>query len=149
MVLDVNRIPSRQSLAVKPQDGYARSDFADIDMVFGRVRAWRNGRQGLSSQACPMCIPARDALACKPAVEVTFECMSSLYARHFNVDADLLERLTSSRKESQEFAEGHWDHVLTAPFVFQIQPLNPGLQPFLISFSPPKTARPEMTRPHC
>jgi hypothetical protein len=48
------------------------------------------------------------------------------------MDADLLKRLTSSRKTFQEFVEGHWDHALTAAFVLQIQPLNPGLHPFLI-----------------
>jgi hypothetical protein len=65
-------------------------------------------------------------------VEVTPDGLSGMDARDFDMDADLLERLTSSRKEFQEFVEGYWDHVFTATFVFQIRPLNPGLQPFLI-----------------
>jgi hypothetical protein len=71
-------------------------------------------------------------LAGKPTVEVTPDGLSGLGARDFDMDADLLERLTSSRKEFQEFMEEHWDHVFSAAFVFQIQPLNAGLQPFLI-----------------
>jgi hypothetical protein len=62
-------------------------------------------------------------------------------ARDFDMDADLPERPTSSPKEFQESVEGHWDHVLTAPFVFQIQPLNPGLQPFLIFAEPAKNGK--------
>jgi hypothetical protein len=58
--------------------------------------------------------------------------LSGLDARDFDMDANLLERLTSSRKELQELVEGYWDYVVTAAFVFQIQPLNPGLQSFLI-----------------
>jgi hypothetical protein len=63
------------------------------------------------------------------------------------MDADLLERLTLSRKEFQEFVEGYWDYVLTAAFIFQIQSLNPGLQPFLIFVQPAKdgTARGDQT----
>jgi hypothetical protein len=149
MERDVIRIHSRQSLAAKPLDGHARSELTDIDLVLERVRAWRNWLEGLSSQACPRCILTCDDLAYKPAVEVTLDGMSGLDAWDFDMDADLLERLTSSRKEFQEFMEGHWDHVLTAAFIFQIQPLNPGSSHFLFWLSRPKTARPGMTRPHC
>jgi hypothetical protein len=107
MVRDVIRIPSRQSLAAKPPDGYARSDLTDIDLALERVRAWRKRLERLSDQPCPRCIPACDALACKPAVEVTSDGLSDLDARDFDMDADLLKRLTSSRKEFQEFVEGH------------------------------------------
>jgi hypothetical protein len=78
-------------------------------------------------------------------VEVTPDDLLGLDARDFDMDVDLLERLRSSGKEFQEFV-GHRDHVLTAAFVFQIQPLNPGLQPFLIFVQPPKTARPQVTK---
>jgi hypothetical protein len=74
-------------------------------------------------------------------VEVTPDGLSGLDARDFDMDADLLERLTSSRKGFQEFVEWHWDHVLTAAFVFQIQPLNPGLQSFLIFAQPAKDSK--------
>jgi hypothetical protein len=127
MAMDVIRIPSRRSLAAKPPDGYARSDLTDIDLVLERVRAWHNELEGLPSQACPRCILVCDALACKPAVEVTPDGLSGLDVRDSDMDADLLERLTSSRKEFQEFLEGNWDRVVTTAFVFQIQPLNPGL----------------------
>jgi hypothetical protein len=141
MVKDVIRIPSRKSLATKPPDVYARSDLTDIGLVLERVRAWRNGLEGLPNQACPRCILACDALACKLAVEVTPDGLSGLDAQDFEMDADLLERLTSSRKGFQEFIEEHCDHVLTAAFVFQIQPLNPGLQPFLIFAQPAKDGK--------
>jgi hypothetical protein len=134
--MDVIRIPSRQRIAAKPPDWYARSDLKGIDLVLERMRAWRNALEGLPSQACPRCILACDALACKPAVQVTPDGSSGLDAQDFDMDPDLLERLTSSRKEFQEFVEGHWDHVLTAAFVFQIQSLNPGRQPFLIFAQP-------------
>jgi hypothetical protein len=65
-------------------------------------------------------------------VGVTLDSLSGLDARDFYIDADLLERLTSSRKELQESLEGHWHHILAVAFAFQIQPLNLGLQPFLI-----------------
>jgi hypothetical protein len=71
-------------------------------------------------------------------VDVTPDGLSGLDAR----DANLLEPLTSSRKEFQEFVEGHWDHVLTVAFVFQIQSLNPGLQPFLIFVPLAKDGKP-------
>jgi hypothetical protein len=103
-----------------PPDGYARSDLTDIDLVLERARAWRNGLEGLPSQACPRCILACDALACKPAVEVTPDGLSDLDAQDFDMDTDLLEWLTLARKEFQEFLEGHWDHMFTAAFVFQI-----------------------------
>jgi hypothetical protein len=63
---------------------------------------------------------------------VTPDGLPGLDARDFDMDTDVLERLTSSRKGFQEFVEGHWDHVLIVVFVFQVRPLNPGLQPFLI-----------------
>jgi hypothetical protein len=136
MIKDVIRIPYRKNLPAKPPDGGARSDLTDIDMLLERVRAWRKGLEGLSNQACPRCILACNALACKSAVEATHDGLSGLDARDFDMDTDLLERLTSSRTEFQEFVESHWDYVLTAAFVFQIQPLNPGLEPSLI-FAPP------------
>jgi hypothetical protein len=141
IVMDVIRIPSQQSLAAKPPDGYARSDLMNIDLVLERGRAWRKELEGLPSQVCPTCILACDALACKPAVEVTPDGLSGPDAWDFDLDADLLERLTSSRKEFQEFVEGHRDYVLTVAFVFQIQSLNPGLQPFLIFTQPTKDGK--------
>jgi hypothetical protein len=107
MVRDVIRIPSRQSLAAKPPDGYARSDLTDNDLVLERVRAWGKGLEGLPSQAYPGCILSCDALACKPAVDVTPDGLLGLDAGDFDMDADLLERLASSRKEFQEFVQGH------------------------------------------
>jgi hypothetical protein len=74
-------------------------------------------------------------------VDVTPDGLSGLDTRDSNMDADLLERLTSSRKEFQEFVEGHWDHMPTAAFVFQIQSLNPGLQAFLIFAQPAKDGK--------
>jgi hypothetical protein len=120
MVMDVIRIPSRQSLATKPPDGYARYDLTDIDLVLDLVRARCNGLEGFPSQACPRCILVCDALVCKPAVEVILDGLPGLDARDFDMDTDLLKRLTSSRKKFQEFMERYWDHVLTAAFVFQI-----------------------------
>jgi hypothetical protein len=88
MVRDVIRIPSWQSLAARPPDGYARSDLTDVDLVLGQVRAWRNGLEGLPSQACLRCILACDALACKPAVEVRPDGLSGLDSRDFDMEAD-------------------------------------------------------------
>jgi hypothetical protein len=99
-----------------PTDGYYRSDLTDIDLV----RAWRSGLEGLPSQACPRCILACNALACKRAVEVTPDGLPGRDAWDFDMDADLLERFTSSRKEFRKFVEVNSDHALTAAFLFQI-----------------------------
>jgi hypothetical protein len=88
MVTDVIRIPSRQSLAAKPPNRETQSDLTDIDLVLERVRAWRNGLEGLPSQACPRCTLACAALACKPAVEVIPDGLSGMDARDFDMDAD-------------------------------------------------------------
>jgi hypothetical protein len=74
-------------------------------------------------------------------VEVTPDGLLGLDARDFDMDANLLERPTSSRKEFQEFMEGLWDHALTSAFVFQIQLLNSGLQSFLIFTQPAKDGK--------
>jgi hypothetical protein len=126
-------LPSRQSLCRNPPVGYERSDLTELSLVLDRVRKWRASLgEAVRSTDCPRCILACDALVCKPNVEVTADALSGLDARDFDLDGDLLESLTSSAKTFQEFIQGHWDHVLTAAFVFQVQPLNPKLRPFLI-----------------
>jgi hypothetical protein len=74
-------------------------------------------------------------------MEVISDGLLGLDAWDFDMDADLLERLTSSRKKFQQFVEGHWEHVCTAAFAFQIQPLNPGLQPVLIFAHPARAGK--------
>jgi hypothetical protein len=64
----------------------------------------------------------------------------------------LFDSLLTSRKGFFDFVKTHWDRVLHAAFVFQVQPLNPDLQPFIALAQPATdgegkgTARAAMTR---
>jgi hypothetical protein len=80
----------------------------------------------------PGCILACDALACKRDVEVTARGFKGLDASDFDFDGELFESLLSSRKAFLDFVKTHWDRVLHAAFVFQIQPLDPDLPAFLV-----------------
>jgi hypothetical protein len=131
-------LPSRQSLCRKPPERYERSDLTDFDLVIDRVRKWRSGIAGKlsTSTTCPRCILACDALGFKPSVEVTPDGVTGLDVNDFDFNYDLLESLTSSAESFREFVEGNWDKVIESAFVFQIQPLNPNLSPFVVYAQP-------------
>jgi hypothetical protein len=130
-------LPSRQALAHKPPSMYARSDLTDFRLVAQRVRAWRQShRRQIRSQDHPRCILACDALACKPSAEVTARGLKGLDASDFDFDSELFESLLSSPKAFLEFVNTNWDRILHAAFVFQIQPLDPDLRPFLVYAQP-------------
>jgi hypothetical protein len=48
----------------------------------------------------------------------------------------LLESLISSSVIFQEFVGQFWDQVLHSAFVYQVQPLDPELEPFIIFAQP-------------
>jgi hypothetical protein len=126
-------VPSRQALSQKPPSGYARSDLTDANLIVERVRAWRSLLRGkIGSKECPRCVLARDALACKPAVEVTSRGLRGLDDSDFDFDCGLFESLLSSPTAFLDFVHTHWDRVLHAAFVVQIQPLDPDLEPFIV-----------------
>jgi hypothetical protein len=130
-------LPSRQSFYSKPPMGYTRSDLTNFSLVADRIHAWRKTcGEDVRCTDYPRCILACDALACKPSVEVTRDGLHGLDSTDFDLGCDLFESLTSSRVAFQEFVQGHWDHVVTAAFVFQVQPLNPKLASFLVFAEP-------------
>jgi hypothetical protein len=63
---------------------------------------------------------------------VTRDGLSGLDERDLDFGFDLSESLTSSAKSVRECVQYHRDHVLSAAFVFQIQPLDPDLVPLVI-----------------
>jgi hypothetical protein len=107
-------------------------------LVADRVRKWRSSISGKLSTStfCHPCILPCDALVFNPAVEVTPAGITGLNACDFVFNFDLLESLTSSSESFREFVEGHWDKVIQSAFVFQVQPLNPELSPFVIHAYP-------------
>jgi hypothetical protein len=54
----------------------------------------------------------------------------------FDFDCDLFDSLLASRKGFLDFVKTQWDRVLYAASVFQVQPLDPDLRPF-IAFAQP------------
>jgi hypothetical protein len=130
-------LPSRQALSQKPPSGYARSDLTDKDLIVERVRAWRNALQGkIGHKECPRCVLACDALACKPSVEVTSGRLTGIDVSDFEFDDELFERILSSSQAFMDFVHTNWEAVLHAVFVFQIQPLDPELEPFIVYAQP-------------
>jgi hypothetical protein len=69
-------------------------------------------------------------------VAVTSDRIVGLDSSSFDFDRDLFESFTSSGAAFREFVEGDSDHVFTAAFVYQIQPLDPSLEPFLVYAEP-------------
>jgi hypothetical protein len=72
-----------------------------------------------------------DALACKPRVEVTTRGLKGINVSDFDFDCDLVDSLLASCKGFLDFLKTHWDGILHAAFVFQVQPLGPDLRPFI------------------
>jgi hypothetical protein len=54
----------------------------------------------------------------------------------FDFDCDLFDSLLASRKGLLDFMKAHWDRVLHAGFVFQVQPPDPDLRPFIALAQP-------------
>jgi hypothetical protein len=98
----------------------------DFSLVVEQVRTWRNNLRGkIGYKDCLRCILACDALACNPSVEVAAGGLTSVDESDF----DLFESLPASRKRLLDFVKTHWNQVLHAAFVFQVQPLDPNLRP--------------------
>jgi hypothetical protein len=86
---------------------------------------WRHSLRGtIEHNNRPRCILACDALAYRPSVEVNGNGLQGLDVSDFAFDDRLFESLLSSRKVFLDFVKTHWDQVLHAAFVFQVQPLN-------------------------
>jgi hypothetical protein len=69
-------------------------------------------------------------------VEVTRSGVKGLDVSDFEFESGLFESLLSSPRGFLDFVNTHWDRVLHAAFVFQIQPLNPEFRPFLVFAQP-------------
>jgi hypothetical protein len=139
-----NLLPSRKSLSRNPPAGSEWSDSTYISLVLDRVQKWHTamGKEAnLHSTVFPRCILACDARACKPSVEVTPDGLLGFHSNDFDFDCDLLESLTSSPDAFRDFVHRHWDRMLTAAFVFQIQPLDPRLRPFLTFAQPARDGK--------
>jgi hypothetical protein len=77
-------------------------------------------------------ILACDALACRPSVEVTGHRLKGWDVSDFDFEDRLFESLQSSRRVFLDFVKTHWNRVLYAVSVFQVQPLDPAFRPFVI-----------------
>jgi hypothetical protein len=69
-------------------------------------------------------------------VEVAGHRLKGLDVNDFEFEDRLFESPVSSRKLFLDFLKTHWDRVLHAAFVFQVQPLDPGFRPFVICVEP-------------
>jgi hypothetical protein len=137
MIRDEFSLRSYHALSQRPPSGYVRSDLTGLSLVVARVRAWRNNLRGkIPHGKCPRCALACDALACKPSVEVAAGGLGGTDVRDFDFESELSESLLASPKAVLDFTKTHWDRVLQAVFVFQIQPLDPDFRPFLVFAHP-------------
>jgi hypothetical protein len=137
MVRDQFSVPSRQDLSQRPPSNYLRSDLTDFSLVAERVRTWRNNLRGeIGHKDCPRWILACDALACKPNVRKTTGGLKGIDVSDFDFECDLFDSLLASRKGFLDFVKTHWDRVHHAAFVFQVQPLDPDLRPFIALAQP-------------
>jgi hypothetical protein len=84
----------------------------------------------------PQYVLACGALACAPTAEVNPQGLAGLDVSDLDLSYDLLEPLTSSSEAFQEFVGQHWDQVFHSAFVYQVQPLDPELEPF-VTFAQP------------
>jgi hypothetical protein len=55
----------------------------------------------------------------------------------FDFNDDVLESFTQSCQAFLDFVQGHWDRVVRAAFVVQLQPVNPDLPSSVMSAQPP------------
>jgi hypothetical protein len=135
-------LPSRQALRRAPPIDHICSDLTDYALAGGRAHQWRLSVTSIiGGTAYPRCILACDALACVPSIEVTSEGIQGLDLNDLDLSFDLLEGLTSSSEEFRAFVQGHWDRVLHAAFVYQVQPLDPHLSPFVIYAQPARDGK--------
>jgi hypothetical protein len=87
---------------------------------------WRHSLRGtIEDNNRPQCILACNALDCRPSVEVISHRLKGSDVIDFDFEDRLFESLPSSRKAFLDFVKTHWDQVLQAAFVFQVQPLEP------------------------
>jgi hypothetical protein len=150
MVRDQLSVSSRQALSQRFPFNYPRLDLTDFPLVVERVRTWRNNLpRKIAYKDCPRCILACDALACKSSVEMTAGGLKDIDVSDFDFDCELFGSLLVSRKGFLDFAKTRWDRVLHAAFVFQVQPLNPDLRPFIALAQPAADgkAREQHTQP--
>jgi hypothetical protein len=137
MVRDQFSVPSRQALSQVPPSNYVRPDLTDFLLAVEWVRSWRNNLRGkVHYEDCPGCILACDALACKPSVEVTAGRLKGIDVSDLEIDCDLFDSFLASRKGFLDFLKTHPDGVLHAAFIFQVQPLDPELRPFITLAQP-------------
>jgi hypothetical protein len=73
----------------------------------------------------------RCILACNPSVKVITGGLKGIDVSNFDVDCDLFDSALASRKEFLDFVKIHWDRVLHAAFIFQVQQLGPDLRHFI------------------
>jgi hypothetical protein len=118
----------RVQLSQRPPSNSVRSDLTDFSLGVERVRIWRNNLHGtISRKDCRRWILTCDALACKLSVEVTAGGLTEIDVSDVHFDCDWFNSLLASRKGFRDFVKTHWDRVLHAVFVFQVQPLDPDL----------------------
>jgi hypothetical protein len=67
---------------------------------------------------------------------VTSDGLRGIDASDFDFGSELSESLLASPKAFLGFVKTHWDRILNAVFVFQIQPLDPEFRP-LPAFAQP------------
>jgi hypothetical protein len=67
---------------------------------------------------------------------VTAEGLKGIDVSGFYFDCDLFESLLTSCKGFLDFAKIHWNRILYAVFVFQVQPLDPDFRSFIALAQP-------------
>jgi hypothetical protein len=131
----------RKTLRLEPLDGYVRPGLTNLDLAPARAKKWRcdiahkfpaKARAGTH----PRCILACEALACVGSVEVNPDSLTGLGVSDLDLPYDLLESLTSSSTAFQEFVTHNWDRVLRSAFVYQVQPIDPDFELFVIFAQP-------------
>jgi hypothetical protein len=134
-------LPSPETLRRKPPDGYVRSDLTNLDLAPARAKQWlcdiaHKFPDKVRAGTHPRCILACDGLACVASVEVNPDGLTGLDISDLDLSYVLLELLKSYARAFQEFVAHNWDRVLHSAFVYQIPPIDPDLEPFVIFAHP-------------
>jgi hypothetical protein len=126
-------LPSRQSLKKFADAEEPFPDLTDWETIPSRIRQWRRVHH-MDRNLHLRCVLGVDALAFKPEVSVSMDGIEGLALGNAVLEDDFLEELLSSSNTFRHFVAENWDRVFQAAFVFNLQPINPGI-PSLVLYA--------------
>lgn len=130
-------LPSAQSLYSKfnKLTEKSRKDLLDMKNLPDIIRAWKISCGIKSNDYISMGLSV-DAICFKPDVYIQSD--NSVYGTSspFNLSSQEVDILSQNTDYFAEFVSQHWDEVLTAAFVYQLQPLSGNFSNFIAFIQP-------------